>query len=75
MRSKNNLKLHWQWNSVYISEYGYSTMPLIAIVLIPTANLLRDNFYNFMARFNQSRTNGPINAHLTIAKVMHRYNH
>ena len=24
---------------------------------------------------NQSRTNGPINAHLTIAKVMPRYNH
>ena len=24
---------------------------------------------------NQSRTNGPINAHLTIAQVMHRYNH
>ena len=24
---------------------------------------------------NQSRTNGPINAHLTIAQVMPRYNH
>ena len=24
---------------------------------------------------DQSRTNGPINAHLTIAKVMPRYNH
>ena len=23
---------------------------------------------------NQSRTNGPINAHLTIAQVMHKYN-
>ena len=25
--------------------------------------------------YNQSRTNGPINAHLTIAQVMPRYNH
>ena len=24
---------------------------------------------------NKSRTNGPINAHLTIAQVMPRYNH
>ena len=24
---------------------------------------------------NQSRTNGPINAHLTIAQVMPKYNH
>ena len=24
---------------------------------------------------NQSRTNGPINAHLTIAQVMLKYNH
>ena len=24
---------------------------------------------------NQSRTNGPFNAHLTIAQVMPRYNH
>ena len=24
---------------------------------------------------NQSRTNGPINAHLTIAQIMPRYNH
>ena len=26
-------------------------------------------------RTDQSRTNGPINAHLTIAQVMPRYNH
>ena len=26
-------------------------------------------------KLNQSRTNGPINAHLTIAQVMPRYNH
>ena len=25
--------------------------------------------------YNQSRTNGPINAHLTIAQVMPKYNH
>ena len=27
------------------------------------------------ANLNQSRTNGPINAHLTIAQVMPKYNH
>ena len=27
------------------------------------------------AMINQSRTNGPINAHLTIARVMPSYNH
>ena len=26
-------------------------------------------------KLNQSRTNGPINAHLTIAQVMPKYNH
>ena len=26
-------------------------------------------------KYNQSRTNGPINAHLTIAQVIPRYNH
>ena len=25
--------------------------------------------------YNKSRTNGPIKAHLTIAQVMHRFNH
>ena len=29
----------------------------------------------FVKILNQSRTNGPINAHLTIAQVMPRYNH
>ena len=29
----------------------------------------------FIAYKDQSRNNGPINAHLTIAKVMPRYNH
>ena len=29
----------------------------------------------FVKMFNQSRTNGPINAHLTIAQVMPKYNH
>ena len=29
----------------------------------------------FVKMFNQSRTNGPINANLTIAQVMPRYNH
>ena len=29
----------------------------------------------FDQKINQSRTNGPINAHLTIAQVMPRYNH
>ena len=28
-----------------------------------------------LLQFNQSRTNGPINAHPTIAQVMPRYNH
>ena len=33
-------------------------------------------YYCFvMTSCNQSRTNGPINAHLTIAQVMPRYNH
>ena len=27
------------------------------------------------AKLNQSRTNGPINAHLTTAQVMPKYNH
>ena len=30
---------------------------------------------NFIVLYNQSRTNGPINAHLTIAQVMPRYSH
>ena len=29
----------------------------------------------FYKVYNQSRTNGPINAHLTIAQVMPKYNH
>ena len=38
------------------------------------------NFYKIAlakmnALKNQSRTNGPINAHLTIAQVMPKYNH
>ena len=34
-----------------------------------------DYFRNKFNKFNQSRTNGPINAHLTIAQVMPKYNH
>ena len=34
---------------------------------LTTANMFRIS--------NQSRTNGPINAHLTIAQVMPKYNH
>ena len=30
---------------------------------------------NLCQILNQSRTNGPINAHLTIAQVMPKYNH
>ena len=29
----------------------------------------------FRVKYNQSRTNGPINAHLTIAQVMPKHNH
>ena len=32
-------------------------------------------FVNRLKSKYQSRTNGPINAHLTIAQVMPRYNH
>ena len=32
-------------------------------------------FQKLLQSVNQSRTNGPINAHLTIAQVMPRYNH
>ena len=31
--------------------------------------------YHSSIFLNQSRTNGPINAHLTIAQVMPKYNH
>ena len=33
------------------------------------------DYCNYKTINNQSRTNGPINAHLTIAQVMPRYNH
>ena len=33
------------------------------------------NQSSYPTRINKSRTNGPINAHLTIAQVMPRYNH
>ena len=31
--------------------------------------------HQYVSKRNQSRTNGPINAHLTIAQVMPKYNH
>ena len=33
------------------------------------------NNKRLISKYNQSRTNGPINAHLTIAQVMPKYNH
>ena len=36
---------------------------------------LYGKFSVFNIMLNQSRTNGPIHAHLTIAQVMPRYNH
>ena len=36
---------------------------------------LATNFKKIKKLNDQSRTNGPINAHLTIAQVMPRYNH
>ena len=41
------------------------------------ANLQKNNIYNSKVDLvkNQSRTNGPINAHLTIVQVMPKYNH
>ena len=38
-------------------------------------DMLDISMTNFDAKQNQSRTNGPINAHLTIAYVMSKYNH
>ena len=38
-------------------------------------NKLNFKVYQWSINNNQSRTNGPINAHLTIAQVMSKYNH
>ena len=39
---------------------------------IPVHSIDRSRYLKYI---NQSRTNGPINAHLTIDQVMPRYNH
>ena len=45
-------------------------------LLLVFKSVLGQNPFNCQPIFkNQSRTNGPINAHLTIAQVMPRYNH
>ena len=56
--------------NVTFFDFLYKTQILEEAVLTSTHNLC------FRAKIrNQSRTNGPINAHLTIAQVMPKYNH
>ena len=44
--------------------------------VVPEKSLTKISIYYIGVRDrNQSRTNGPINAHLTIAQVKPRYNH
>ena len=61
--------------------FGHVTSTIYINLLSPFLRRLRIKFgFDWPAVSekmfeNQSRTNGPINAHLTIAQVMPRYNH